>query len=226
GGIAVHKMHNVPRAGSGPQTAGRTIHWASQYDFFTSLLGLGVNGSNSRMVVEMAAIKQGDKVLDVGCGSGNLTLTATQRVGASGVVHGLDASPEMIAVARQKAKRLRSATIFDLGLIEDLPYPEATFDVVISRLAIHHLPDELKLQGFEEIHRVLRPGGHFFMADFRLPTNPLLAHVTAALVGPAMSHYDVSSVPPKLAQTGFVEVASGPTRSRIMAYVSGRKPSS
>ena len=72
----MHRMHNEQKTNRGPETTGRTIHWASQYDIFTSLMGLGVNRPNSRMVIELAKIKAGDKVLDVGCGTGNLTLTA------------------------------------------------------------------------------------------------------------------------------------------------------
>jgi ubiquinone/menaquinone biosynthesis C-methylase UbiE len=201
-----------------------TIHWASQYDIFTGLMGLGANRSNSRMVIEMAKIKAGDKVLDVGCGTGNLTLTAKNTAGASGAVYGIDSSPEMIEVARKKAKRSGSETIFEVGLIEKLTYPEATFDVVISRLVIHHLPDDLKRQGFAEILRVLKPGGLFFLADFKPPSNPILAHVTSALVGPGMMQSNVWSIPPMLTEAGFMEVASGSTRSTFLAYVSGKKP--
>ena len=98
----MHRMHNAPKTGNGPETAGATIHWASQYDIFTRLAGLGVDRPNSRMVVEMANIKPGDQVLDVGCGTGNLTLTALKYAGASGSAVGIDASPEMIAVAQKK----------------------------------------------------------------------------------------------------------------------------
>lgn len=219
----MHRMHSGTKTVSGPETAGATIHWATHYDVMTSLLGLGVNRPNSRMVVEMAGIKPGDKVLDVGCGSGNLTLTAEKYAGESGSVYGVDASPEMIDVARKKARRRGSRTVFELGLIEKLSYPDATFDAVISRLAVHHLPDDLKRRGFEEIYRVLKPGGRFFLADFVPPANPILAHLAFPLIGPRMMHYDVSSLPPMLAQAGFVDVAAGPTRSAILAFVSGRK---
>ena len=219
----MHKLHSTGRAASGPETAGRTIHWARRYDVLAGLLGLGVNRPNSRMIVEMAGIKPGDKVLDVACGTGSLTLTAEKAVGKSGSVHGIDASAEMIEVARKKAQRRGSSTVFEVGLVEKLGYPDATFDVVISRLAIHHLPGDLKRQGFREIWRVLRPGGRLFVADFRVPNNPVLAHVTSALVGPTMMAYDISAIPPILAEAGFVDVASGPTRSAFLAFVSGRK---
>src|SRR5512133_4019715 len=116
----MHRMRNTPKTKNGPQTTGSTIHWASEYDFFTSFLGLGVNRSNSRMVVELAGIKPGEKVLDVGCGTGNLTLTAKTAAGSSGSVYGIDAAPEMIEVARKKAKRYQSDVTFEVGLIEKI----------------------------------------------------------------------------------------------------------
>ena len=223
----MHKTHNESTTESGPETAGATLHKASQYDFHTSLMGLGVNQSNSKMVIEMAKIKPGDKVLDVGCGSGNLTLTAKRYAATSGSVHGIDAAPEMIDVARKKASRLRMDVIFHVGLIEKLPFPDANFDVVISRLVIHHLPDDLKQRGFAEIFRVLKPGGLFFITDFTPPTNPILSHVVSALVGhEMMTRSNVSAISPMLTATGFVDVASGPTRSSLLAFVRGKKPRS
>jgi ubiquinone/menaquinone biosynthesis C-methylase UbiE len=220
----MHRMNNEPRIKDAPETTGVTIHWAGQYEFFTRLLGLGTDGSNSRMVIELAHIKPGDHVLDVACGTGSLTLTARSAAGPTGKVHGIDAAPEMIEVARQKAARLHSAVVFDVGLIEQLAFPTSSFDVVISRLAIHHLPDDLKHKGFAEILRVLKPGGHLLIADFRAPSNPVLNHITSALVGGHMMQTDVWALPPMLASAGFAEVSSGPTRSAFLAFVSAKKP--
>jgi ubiquinone/menaquinone biosynthesis C-methylase UbiE len=223
--ITMHQTHDHSEIGSRPETTGATLHKASQYDFHTRLMGLGVNQPNSKMIIRMAKVKSGDRVLDVGCGSGNLTLTAKRYAGPAGSVHGIDASPEMIEVARKKAKQTGINVLFDVGLIETLPFPEAMFDVVLSRLVIHHLPDELKRQGFAEMFRVLKPGGTLFFADFQLPRNPILARVTSLFVGhPMMVQSNVSSLPPMLRQAGFADVSSGQTRSLFLAFVSGKKP--
>lgn len=222
----MHRLHDDPAAGKAPHTTGLTIHWAGRYDTLSRLLGLGVNRPNSRMVVEMAGIKPGDRVLDVGCGTGSLTLTAAEYAGPSGHVHGIDASPEMIEVARAKAGEARYKPVFDLGAAEQMPYQEGDLDVVISRLVIHHLPHDLKSRAFSEVYRVLRPGGLFFIADFRPPANPLLAHLSLAIVGHRMMRFDIEVIPPLLSQAGFVDVTSGPTRSAFLAFASGRKPAS
>jgi len=125
----MHHVRNEPKTQHGPETAGRTIHWASEYDFFTNLLGLGVNSSSSRMIVELAGIKPDNRVLDVGWGTGNLTLTAKTSAGAKGAVYGIDAAPEMIEVARKKAQRAgvvatriiwKNKSITSRGIYKDL----------------------------------------------------------------------------------------------------------
>lgn len=221
------KLHKDVRNHENPETTGAVIHTASRYDIYTSFMGLGINHRNSRMIIEMANIRRGDTVLDVGCGSGNLTLTAKSYVGACGSVCGVDASPEMIDVARKKAERKGFDASFDLGLIEQLPYPDSTFDVVISRLVIHHLPDDLKQMGVAEIFRVLKPGGRFFLVDFKLPANRFLARLVATLVGHnLMVQSSIERLIPGLTATGFQDVDFGPTRSIFLAFVSGKKPES
>jgi len=219
----MHRIRNEPRTKDGLQTAGITLHWAGQYDFFTALMGMGVNRPNSRMVVELAQIQPGDAVLDVGCGTGNLTLTAQTAAGPGGRVHGIDASPEMIETAKKKAARLNSLVVFNVGLIEQLAFPDATFDKVISRLVIHHLPDDLKVKAFDEIRRVLKPGGRILIADFIQPRNHVLNHITGAMVGSHMMQTDTWKLAPMLEEACFTAVTAGPTRSAFLASVTGTK---
>ena len=123
----MHSHRHEVNAQNGPQTTGVTIHWSGQYDFFSILAGMGANRPNSRMVVELARVKPGDSVLDVGCGTGNLTLTAKTCAGPTGKVYGIDAAPEMIQLAKKKASRSRQEVGFDVGLIEQLAFPDASF---------------------------------------------------------------------------------------------------
>jgi ubiquinone/menaquinone biosynthesis C-methylase UbiE len=220
----MHRNHGGREIKEGPQTSGAVLHHASQYDIHTGLLGLGANSRNSRMVIELAKVKSGDKVLDVGCGTGNLALTAQSYAGPSGKVYGIDASPEMIEVAKKKASGSGLGVVFEVGLIEKLAFPNASFEVVVSRLAIHHLPDDLKRTGFMEILRVLKPGGHLLIADFKAPTNPILNRVMSMLIGSRMMQTNIESLPPMLANAGFIGITYGPTRSPFLAFVSANRP--
>jgi ubiquinone/menaquinone biosynthesis C-methylase UbiE len=114
----------------------------------------------------MARLQPGDAVLDVGCGTGTLALEVARRVGSVGRVAGIDPGTEQIARARAKATRRHLPIEFQVGVIEQLPYPDTTFDVVFSTLMIHHVPAPIKRQGLAEIARVLKPGGRLVMADF------------------------------------------------------------
>ena len=220
----MHRLRNEPKAKDGPQTEGKTLHSAGEYDFFSRMSGMGVNARNSRNVIELAKIKAGDRVLHVACGSGNLTLTAQTYAGEKGKVYGIDAAPEMIDVAQKKARRLSSSTIFQSGLAEQLDFPDGTFDVVISRLAIHHLPGDLKVKAFAEILRVLKPGGHVLIADFVKSSHNVLNHITPIFIGAHMMNTSAWDLPLMLTDAGFIDVASGPTRSSFLAFVSGKKP--
>src|SRR5205807_10521665 len=89
------------------------------------------------------------------------------RVGRAGRVAGVDPSPQQIARARSKAARRNVSIEFQFGVIEQLAFPDQTFDVVLSTLMMHHLPTNLKRQGLAEIARVLKPGGRLVIADFK-----------------------------------------------------------
>src|SRR5688572_27696114 len=110
--------HQHPTGLAQPATAGRTISWAWGYDALTRLMTLGHDRQLRRQTMALAGIQAGDQVLDVGCGTGSLTLLAQEQAGAAGKVVGIDASPEMIGVARRKAGAAGAAVDFRTGLIE------------------------------------------------------------------------------------------------------------
>jgi ubiquinone/menaquinone biosynthesis C-methylase UbiE len=115
----------------------------------------------------LADIQPGDAVLDVGCGTGTLAMEVARRVGRAGRVAGIDPGTEQIVRARSKAARYHLPIEFQIGVIEQLPFPDQTFDVALSTLMMHHLPHPLKRQGLAEIARVLKPGERLVIADFK-----------------------------------------------------------
>jgi ubiquinone/menaquinone biosynthesis C-methylase UbiE len=120
-----------------------------------------------KSTVKAARLKAGEAVLDVGCGTGDLTLRAARRVGADGRTAGIDASPDMIKIARRKAAKKGRDVDFRVAPIEDLPFADGEFDAALSSFMLHHLPDDLKLRGLAEVRRVLKPGGRLVVVDLK-----------------------------------------------------------
>jgi ubiquinone/menaquinone biosynthesis C-methylase UbiE len=116
-------------------------------------------------VLELAAPKSGEQLLDAGCGTGLTALCiATRHPGCK--VHGIDISPKMIAAARKEAQKQDLAVDFRVGSITDLPYPDAAFDAVITNIMFHHLDLAEKRQAVAEVARVLKLGGRYISAEF------------------------------------------------------------
>jgi len=120
-----------------------------------------------RKTANLARMQPGEQVLDVGCGTGTLAMEVQSRVGRAGRVAGVDPGTQQIARARRSAARRHVPIDFQIGMIEQLPFPDQSFDVVFSTLMMHHLPASLKRQGLAEIARVLKPGGRLVIADFK-----------------------------------------------------------
>lgn len=159
-------MHTHSHGHPSPvQTEGRLIRWASFYDALANIVTLGQVGRFRKMTVDQAVLQPGEALLDVGCGTGGVTIPARLPLGERGSAAGIDPSPEMIAIARRKAQRAGLEIDFRVGVIESLPFPDQTFDVVTASLMMHHLPVHLQVKGLAEIWRVLKPGGRILIAD-------------------------------------------------------------
>src|SRR5829696_5380136 len=125
------------------------------YDPVTVLLGVK---SAHRRLVERADVQPGHRVLEIGCGTGDLALQVLRHQPRA-EVHGLDPDPVMLERARRKAARAGVRLALTRGFAEELPYPDATFDVVLSAFMFHHLTPEGRTAALAEAVRVLRPGG-------------------------------------------------------------------
>lgn len=152
--------------GQASRTAGLVVHGALRYDLFVWLATLGGERALRETILRFARLARGEAVLDVGCGTGTLAITAKSHVGEKGVVHGIDASPEMIARAARKARRAGAAVTFATGFAQSLPYPDGQFDVVLSTVMLHHVPSVAREACAREMRRVLKPGGRVLVVDF------------------------------------------------------------
>jgi len=149
-----------------PRTHGLIIQWAAQYDLLAWLLTHGRERELRERIISFAGLRQGDAVLDIGCGTGTLAIAASRHVGASGSVQAIDASPPMIARAKRKAAKADVDVLFQVAAAERLPFPDGAFDVVLSTLMLHHLPRKTRQLAAAEIKRVLKPGGRVLAVDF------------------------------------------------------------
>lgn len=164
-------QHSKARQESAETTKGLILNDGWRYDLFErfcdTFLFQGKLRALRLRTAELARLQPGEKVLDVGCGTGTLAIEIQKRVGSTGRVYGIDPGTKQITRARNKAARLGLPIDFQSGVIERIPFPDGAFDVVVNTIMMHHLGDGLKRQGLAEIARVLKPDGRLVIADFK-----------------------------------------------------------
>ena len=142
---------------------------APKYDFITRFLSYGMDASWKRTMVGMLKLQGSERVLDIACGTGDITFKIAEQV-PMGMVVGLDITPKMLEIAEQRRiERSIKNVSFHRADIMQIPFGGQTFDYVTGGYALRNVPD---LPGaLTEIRRVLKPGGGLYSLDFGHPPN-------------------------------------------------------
>ena len=178
------------------------------YDTFANVFFFGRRRATFQALIAAAGVQPGRRVLDVGCGTGYFARLLARAVGPEGLVVGIDPSPEMITYATRKAGRATNCQ-FQVGTAESLGFPAEHFDVVVSSLVMHHLPEGLRVPALREMQRVLRPGGTLLVAEAQIPRHGVGWHLLARIHGYDRMARMVPHLEPLAARAGFAEIRTG-----------------
>ena len=162
--------------------------------------------------ITLAALLPGQTVLDLGSGGGLDCFLAAKKVGESGHVIGVDMTPEMLEKARASAKRMGVTNVeFRQGFLENLPVDDDSIDVVISNCVINLSPDKARV--FNEVFRVLRPGGKLAVSDI-VTDGPLPEAIKQSLsmwAGCVAGAVDAKDYIAMMESAGFTDISVTPT---------------
>ena len=197
------------------------------YDKYMKRITLGREDSLRRMTVNLAQIKPGDCVLEIGCATGTLSLAAKRQAGPTGTGVGIDIIPGMIEVSRDKASQAGLDVTFQSGSIEAIPFPDENFDVVMCSFMIFHMSEKVRNKGIKEIFRVLKPQGRLLVLDLALPPNPVSRGILKLFLGFMLKH-DLKELRPIMESSGFSQIEISQAKYRviglpILSFVRGTK---
>ena len=163
-----------------------------------------------RRILAAARIDARDRVLDLGCGIGNLLIALSERIAFTQPAIGVDVSPALIELGRRELHRAGFDGRVELrvAFATELPFEDQSFDVVISSHVIKHLDDDALLRAFAEVHRVLRPNGRFLIWEFKKSpfSAPLFISARASGLPPAFILRDPNTLARQLQTVGFQAV--------------------
>ena len=187
------------------------------YDPLTRLLGADRVRAK---LLDAANVGPGQHVLDLGCGTGAVSLLLAKRQPAARIV-GLDPDAKALARAAEKSLAAGASIDWQKGYAGRAPYPAHSFDHVLSSLMIHHLKSEEKQAAFRDVKRLLRPGGAFHLLDFGPPKNVIERVLTAILHHDGRMQDNLSGrLPEWLREAGFADVREVESHRTLFGRVS------
>lgn len=216
--------------GRGPHEHGGSsgmIHSPVVYDAMSHALFLGLRGPVYRRLARLTGARPGDRVLDIGCGSGAFTRALTRRVGTNGSVVGIDPAPEMVTFANRRTPggraRTGERTSYAVMAAEELSFADGSFDGVASMLAMHHVDAAARAAAVAAMARVIVPGGWVALIDARPARSARARRAVAALLGDAMADNQLEPVAELARAAGLANVAITPV-GPFLGMVRGRRP--
>ncbi|MBW2268487.1 MAG: methyltransferase domain-containing protein [Deltaproteobacteria bacterium] len=184
--------------------------------FYDPLLRLLGEERIKETLIEAADIRPGQRVLDLGCGTGTLALMIRERCPEAEVI-GLDPDPKALAIARSKAERAGAAVEWRQGFADDLPFEDGSFDRVVSSLVFHHLPPDVVRAALPELRRVLEPGGSVWVLDLSHGGTHGLHGLLARFASHQHGDEDVAGQLPTLMEgAGLLAAEARPCRRTFM----------
>jgi ubiquinone/menaquinone biosynthesis C-methylase UbiE len=206
-----HRLHDHSRS------EGAALENVRLNEIVTQIAFLGRRRRVYARIVALSGARPPDNVLDVGCGGGYLARLLARAVAPGGRVTGIDPAARAVSYASRRAPGNCS---FAVGTAQDLGFPDGSFDVVTSTLAVHHIPTEARAAAFGEMYRLIRPGGSLLVADFRASGRRLSLHPG----GNAMRHASFGRLDELAMAAGFQVEARGDLP--LLRYVRAVRPAS
>ncbi|HPB80903.1 MAG TPA: class I SAM-dependent methyltransferase [Spirochaetota bacterium] len=142
------------------------------YDRLANVMGMGPSYYDA--AIGELNIPEGAEVLDLGCGTGSLGIALAKRYGAVSQVRGVDISDDQLRHARNKSEEVSCPFSFYNCSMDELDFPDSTFDVVVTSMALHETPSAVRRGAIREVSRVLKTGGVFVLIEWSRPRFGLL----------------------------------------------------